>query len=217
LACGKEGCPASVGIHGLELAAVDGNAIALQCADPAAELDELRADLADARAVVAPEVRDGLVIRHQLAGKPHDLDIAARLALQPAALRDAVQVFIDEQLEQVCGMIGGPSRPRGGRANETETFQIKLFYEEIHDPNEAILTDPVVQPFRKKHRLTAINALDETRHARPTCGSLPQKAVSTQPRPKLTADPPVETSLPDHRPKQNERSTQTGNPLQFPN
>ena len=47
-------------IHGLELASVDGHATALQRADPAAKLDELRADLADAHAVVAPEISNGL-------------------------------------------------------------------------------------------------------------------------------------------------------------
>lgn len=101
-------------VHGFELAAVDGHAIALQRADPAAKLDELRADLADACTVVVPEVSDGLVIRHQLAGQPHDFDIAARLALQPAARWDAVQVAIDEQLEQHRRTIAGPPRPRGG-------------------------------------------------------------------------------------------------------
>lgn len=79
-----------------------------------------------------------------------------------------------------------PSSPRGDRASETETQQIKLVDEKIHGTYEAILADPVVQPIRKKHRLAAINALDETRHARlrPTCQSLPRRAVSTQPRPK---------------------------------
>lgn len=146
----------------------------------------MRADLADARAVVAPEVRDGLVIRHQLAGQPHDLDIAPRLAFQPAARRDAVQVSVDDQFEHDRGVVARPSSPRGGRASETETLQIQLFDEDIHDANEAVLTDPVVQPFGEKHRLAAINALDETRHARLrlTCGSLPQRAVSTQPRPR---------------------------------
>jgi len=38
----------------LELATVGGDAIALQCADPAAEFDELSAGLADGRAVIAP-------------------------------------------------------------------------------------------------------------------------------------------------------------------
>lgn len=51
-------------VERLELAPVDGNAVALQHADPAAELDELRAGLADGNGVVAPEVGDGLVVGH---------------------------------------------------------------------------------------------------------------------------------------------------------
>jgi hypothetical protein len=49
-------------VHRLELAAVDRDAGAPQHADPTAELDELRAGLADGRAIVAPEIGDGLVV-----------------------------------------------------------------------------------------------------------------------------------------------------------
>lgn len=63
-------------------------------------------------------------------------------------------------------MIARPSSSRRGRAGETKTLQIQLFDEEIHDADNAVFTDPVVQPIREKHRLAAINALDETRYAR---------------------------------------------------
>lgn len=71
-------------------AAVDGNAVALQHADPAAQLHELRADLADGTAVRTPELRDGLVVGRQASCQPHHLDIAPRLALEPPAGGDAV-------------------------------------------------------------------------------------------------------------------------------
>ena len=87
--------------------------------------------------------------RHGLAGQPHNLDIAPRLGFQPAARRDAVQVAVDEQFEQHCGVIAGPPRPRGGGAGESKTLQIELFNEEIDNADEAILTDPVVQQIRK--------------------------------------------------------------------
>lgn len=35
-------------------------------------------------AVVSPEIRNGLVVWHQLAGRPHHLNVATSLALQPA-------------------------------------------------------------------------------------------------------------------------------------
>ncbi len=76
-------------------------------------------------------------------------------------------------------MIAGSSSARRGRASETGTQQIQLFKKEINDANVAVLVYLVVKPIREKHRLAAINTLDETRHARLllTCGSLPQRAV----------------------------------------
>ena len=74
----------------VQLAAVDGNAVALQHPDPTARLDELRAGLADGTAVRTPELRDGLVVGRQASCQPHHLDIAPRLALEPPAGGDAV-------------------------------------------------------------------------------------------------------------------------------
>jgi hypothetical protein len=46
------------------------------------------------------EVGDGLEVRSEPAGEPHQLDIALRLALQAAARLDTVQVAVDVELEQ---------------------------------------------------------------------------------------------------------------------
>ena len=82
-------------------------------------------------------------------------------------------------------MVAGPPRSRRDRAGEAKKRQIQLFDEQVHAADEAVLTDPVIQPIREKQRLAAINTLNETRHVclRTTCGSLPQRPVSTQPRP----------------------------------
>lgn len=79
---GKAACNLALGkvlaevVHSIALAAVDGHAIALQHADPATEFEELRAGVADTRAVVAPKIRDGLVMRPRLADQPHHFDVA---------------------------------------------------------------------------------------------------------------------------------------------
>ena len=52
-------------IDRLELAPVDGHAVALQRADAAAQINELRAGLADGLTVITPEIRNRLVVRHQ--------------------------------------------------------------------------------------------------------------------------------------------------------
>ena len=68
-------------VHGLKLAAVDGNAGLRQQAHLAAQLDELRANLFDRCAIVLAEVGDGFVIRREPSGQPHHLEIAARVRL----------------------------------------------------------------------------------------------------------------------------------------
>ena len=77
-------------VHRFELAPVNGDDLALQNTDAAAEVDELRAGLPDGRTVLPPEICDGLVIWNQPPGQPHHLDIAPGLAFQPAARGDPV-------------------------------------------------------------------------------------------------------------------------------
>src|SRR3977135_539823 len=58
-------------VHGLELAAVDGNAGLPQQPHLAATPDELRANLLDRGTIVLAEVGDGFVIRNEPPGQPH--------------------------------------------------------------------------------------------------------------------------------------------------
>lgn len=83
-------------IDGLELATVNGHALAFQRADAAAQLHELRTGFADGGAVIASEICNRLMIRHQAPEQPHHLDIAPDLALQPAAGRNPVEIAIYE-------------------------------------------------------------------------------------------------------------------------
>lgn len=90
------------------------------------------------------------------------------------------------------------SRPRcfGNREGKTRSLQSKLFDDEIDDAEEAVLINPVVPPFRTKHRPAAVSALTETHNSRLhlTRRSLPQRAVSTQHR--LVAHPQAPSALP---------------------
>lgn len=159
----------------LELAAVDGDAGPLQSTDPAAELDEPRAGPADGGTVVTPEVGDGLVIRHQPPGQPHQFDVSSGLAFQSAAGGDAVQVAVDEELEKNRGMIPGPSCPRGRMSGESKPGQIKFVDKDVHNSNQVILADPVLQPLRKERCLLPVDPFDETRHA---CPRLPRRKAN---------------------------------------
>ena len=68
-------------IHRPEAATVHCNGPAGDEAQVAADEDEPSACCLDGRAMIAPEVGDRLEVGRQLAGQPHQLDVAARLAL----------------------------------------------------------------------------------------------------------------------------------------
>src|SRR6187399_1820734 len=91
---------AIAGVDRLELAAVDGDHRLGEQLELPAQLDEAAAHAADAGPVVVPEVGDGLEVRRQTTGQPHQLDVALGFALEPAARLDAVQVAVDVELEQ---------------------------------------------------------------------------------------------------------------------
>jgi hypothetical protein len=76
----------------LELGAVDGGDGADEEPQLTAKTNKPDADRPDRPAIVLPEVRDCLEVRRQPAGQSHQLNVAVRLALQPAARLDAVEV-----------------------------------------------------------------------------------------------------------------------------
>ena len=86
-------------VHGLELAPVDRDRRLREQTYPAAQFDELPANLPNGFAVVFAEVGDRLEIRHQAPREPDQLHVALRLPLQPAAGLDAVQVTVDVDLQ----------------------------------------------------------------------------------------------------------------------
>jgi hypothetical protein len=95
-------------VHRLELAAVDRHARRGQQAHLTAQIDEARANLADGAAIVLAKVGNRLVIGNEAAREPHHFDIAARLALEPAARLDPIEIAVDVERQQHRRMIGGP-------------------------------------------------------------------------------------------------------------
>lgn len=127
------------------------------------------------------------MVWRQAAGQPHQLDIATRLSLKATAGRDAVQVAVDEELQQHSRMVARATGSGGHTTLETERRKIELLDEEVDDTDQVILADPVLQTIREKRDLVSVDAIDETCHpGLPLpCGSLPRDSVSTQPRPRL--------------------------------
>src|SRR5438552_10582721 len=71
--------------------------------------------------IVLAEVSNGLEVRHQTSSQPHELDVALRLALQPTAGLDAIQVAVDVELQQHRRVIRRPTRRRRVNSNEARS------------------------------------------------------------------------------------------------
>ena len=111
----------------------------------AAQHDELAAHLADRRPIVLAEVGNGLEVRHQPSGQPHQLDVALRLALQPTAGLDAIQVAVDVELQQHRRVVRRPARRRRVNPIEAERIQIKPIDEDLDHANRILRLNVVVQ------------------------------------------------------------------------
>ena len=90
-----------------ELAAVDRHDRLGEQVEPAAKLDELTAHRSDGRTIVATEVGDGLEVRRQASGEPHQLDIALGLPFKAAAGLDPIKIAVEVDLQKCRRMIGG--------------------------------------------------------------------------------------------------------------
>lgn len=117
-------------------------------------------------------------------GQPHKFYITLRFALKPSTGRDAVQIAVDEKLQQHRGVTARAAGPGRSASDETERGHIKVVCKEIHHPNQVILLNPVLEPVWKKRRLLSVDAVYETSHPDPQMRqkSIAGKAVSTQPR-----------------------------------
>ena len=72
-------------VHGLELAAINGNHSSCERVKPAAQHHELAAPSTYCRTVIAAEVGNRLEVWCQPSRQPRQFDIASRFALQPTA------------------------------------------------------------------------------------------------------------------------------------
>ena len=79
----------------LELAAVDGDQGLGEQTELLAQHHELTADATDRGAVVLPEVGNGLEVRHQATGQPHQFNVALRFPFQASARLNPIEVAVD--------------------------------------------------------------------------------------------------------------------------
>jgi hypothetical protein len=104
------------------------------------------------------------VIGHQTAAQPHDLDIAAGLALKPPARLHPVEVAVNVELQKDRGVIGRTARRLRIDAAEPQRAQIETFDKGLDHPDRIVLGDKVLKSFRKKRDLAPIQTLDKALH-----------------------------------------------------
>ena len=90
----------------------------------------------------ASKVGDGLDIRCELARQPHQLDVAARLALQASARLNLIQIAVDVKREQHRRMIAWPTRRSG--AGKPQRRQIQF----VDDAHGAVFVNVIVHAGR---------------------------------------------------------------------
>jgi hypothetical protein len=87
------------------LLAIDSNEVFREKAQLLTQHNKLAADASDGLAVVFSDVSDGLEIRHQTTGKPHQLDVALDLALKAPARLNTVEIAVDVDLQLSAGLL----------------------------------------------------------------------------------------------------------------
>jgi hypothetical protein len=135
---------------------------------PAAKLNELAAHRPDRRPVVAAEVGDGLEVRRQAPGQPHQLDIALSFSLKATAGLYSVQIAVEINLQQGRRVIGRPSRRCRMNTGKAKSTKIKLVDKDFNDPNRVVRGDVIVQRLGQQKRLSAVFTFDETPHRQPS-------------------------------------------------
>ena len=84
------------------------------------------------------------MVGNQAPAQPHDLNVAASLALQTPARLNPVKVAVDVELQKNRGVIGRPARGPGLHPIEAERPQIKPIHENLNHTDRIVLVDPVL-------------------------------------------------------------------------
>lgn len=116
----------------LELAAIDGHKCFREQAKLLAQHHELPTDAADCLAVIFAEVSDGLEVRHQTPGQPHQLKVALSLTFETGAGLDAITIAVDVDLQEVSRIVSGPTC--FSRDDTLETQLAKVVHRRKHRP-----------------------------------------------------------------------------------
>src|SRR5882762_2088399 len=149
----------------LELTAVDRDRGLREQPPAAAQYDELAADVRDRRGILRTKVSQRLEVGRQPSDQPHQLEIALRLPLESARRLNPVQIAVQIDLEHRCWVITRPTRGLRLHALKTQSRQIKLAHERVHDPHRILFRDVLLKLRRQQRPLGSIRLIDESAHS----------------------------------------------------
>jgi hypothetical protein len=144
----------------LDAGSVDRQQLAAVQVETSAQQYELAEHGAKRRAIVAPEIGDGLEVRFQSPQQPEDLDVAMTLRLQPPARSDPVQIAVDVELQKVARRVArtphrfrlDPQKPRRRKVQSVN--------EGVDEPHRIVRADIVVHRVRQQQKLVAFQSGD---------------------------------------------------------
>ncbi|MNI37381.1 hypothetical protein D3C73_914700 [compost metagenome] len=154
-------------VHRLEFTAVDRNEVFREKPQLLTQHDKLPTDASNGLAVVFAKVGDGLEVRHQPTGKPHQFDVALRLALKAPARLDAIEIAVDVDLQHDCGVVSRSARFSRDGALKTQGDQVEFIHEDIDNTHRIGVADVIVQALGEQGTLTSVFTLNKAFHGQP--------------------------------------------------
>ena len=149
----------------LELAAVDRHDRFREQIKPAAQHDEFATDVTDRLTVVPAEVGNGLEVRRQAPGQPHQLNVALGLAFQTPTGLQPVEIPVDVDLQQHRRVVRGTPSVRRRHTLEAKAGQIQFVDEDVDHTHRVVRDDKVVKTLGQQRHLGSVLAFDESLHA----------------------------------------------------
>ncbi len=95
------------------------------------------------------EVGDGLEVRHQTPGQPHQFDVALGFSLQTSARLDAVEIAVDVDLQQDRGVVSRPASIGWNDTFKTQSDQVEFVDEDVDYADRIGIADVVVEALGK--------------------------------------------------------------------
>ncbi|MNR01990.1 hypothetical protein D3C85_1178260 [compost metagenome] len=132
-----------------EFTAINGDQMFSKQSQLLTQHNELATDASDGLAVVFSEVGDGLEIRHQTPGQPHQFDVALSFSLQPSARLNAVEIAVDVDLQQDRGVVSRPASIGWNGTFKTQIDQVEFVDKDVDYAHRIGIADVVVEALGK--------------------------------------------------------------------